>query len=649
MSLQLHIARARIRYAASLLVLCFMLATHMGWAQCANNNAVIAGGAITIPCPGSTAIPCIQAGQYALINVTAGNLYNFSLCTGTNFDSQITIFNNSGGGNLGSDDDGCGTFASDLSWVATFTGQLRVLVDEYVSIFNTCASNALCAEMTVTCTLPPPALTNDNPCGAIDLFVIENCFMQSFTNTGATTTAGIPAPGCGNLTGSSRDVWFRFLVPGSGIVYIDTYAGTLTDGSMAIYSAASCSGPFTLVECDANDGPGNMPYISRRCALLTPNTYYYLRFWGSGNQQGSFAICVYGPQTYSLPPEDCSGAATICGSQSFNNNTTTTGCTTDLGLANRGCLQGNERQGTWYYFSPSASGTIAFTIDPVANVDYDFAIWGPMSSITCPPVGNPIRCSWAYPPNVPGYPGAGAFLTGLGNGAADNSENQNGNGYVAPMNVIAGQIYILYIDNFDVTGQSFSLTWSLTNGASLDCTVLPVELVDLIAVPVEDAIEVRWRTVSELNSDRFEIERSFDGENFIWIGSQTAAGNSMEERLYLHHDATARQGMNYYRLRQVDLDGSFTYSAIVSAYLKPAGGMSSLVPNPGGEEVQISFAGDAHVRLLLYDATGRIVVERSLDGEHHVIDMGHLPRGAYSYRIDDAHGLSMGRGVWLKH
>ncbi|HRF82781.1 MAG TPA: CUB domain-containing protein, partial [Flavobacteriales bacterium] len=88
---------------------------------------------------------------------------------------------------------------------------------------------------------------NDNPCtptGATLITPSPICNLQSYTNAGTTNTPGVPAPGCGNYAGG--DVWFRFVAPPSGRVYIDTRAGTLTDAAMALYSAASCSGPFTL-------------------------------------------------------------------------------------------------------------------------------------------------------------------------------------------------------------------------------------------------------------------------------------------------------------------------------------------------------------------------------------------------------------------
>src|SRR5690606_29047829 len=173
--------------------------------------------------------------------------------------------------------------------------------------------------------------------------------------------------------------------------------------------------------------------------------------------------------------QDCAGGITLCSSQAINNNSLHTGIVADLNASNRGCLLSNEQQGTWYYFSPNSSGTLGLTITPTASIDYDFALWGPIGSVDCPPTSAPLRCSYASQNST--FSQTGGYSTGLGNGATDNSENQYGNGWVAPIPVIAGQVYILYVDNWSSTGQSFELTWQLSGGTSLDCAVLPVELI----------------------------------------------------------------------------------------------------------------------------------------------------------------------------
>lgn len=92
-----------VRFSACI---CFLVSGAAAIAQCTNNN-VLTGAAVTPTCPGTTNVPCVQGGQYALINVVNGNTYTFSTCAAS-FDTQINLFNNAGGGSLGYNDDACG-------------------------------------------------------------------------------------------------------------------------------------------------------------------------------------------------------------------------------------------------------------------------------------------------------------------------------------------------------------------------------------------------------------------------------------------------------------------------------------------------------------------------------------------------------------
>ncbi|MCX7606818.1 MAG: hypothetical protein N2170_06105, partial [Bacteroidia bacterium] len=150
---------------------------------------------------------------------------------------------------------------------------------------------------------------NDNPCGATLLTPSAGCTYVSSNLNGATATSGPPAPGCASYAGG--DVWFVFPVPLGGRVVVQVNSSF--DLGMAIYSATSCAGPFTLIECDDDDGPGLNPAICRTggsssgctgvdpgttCtynASLTPGTNIYVRVWryGSGTPGNTpFQICV---------------------------------------------------------------------------------------------------------------------------------------------------------------------------------------------------------------------------------------------------------------------------------------------------------------------------------------------------------------------
>ncbi|HRG89630.1 MAG TPA: hypothetical protein PLW44_11465, partial [Chitinophagales bacterium] len=99
-------------------------------AQCTNNNTFLLSYSPLCNNTSENITNCITGGQYVAVDVVAGNVYTFSTCGNTAFDSQITLYNSGGGGALGYNDDGCGT-QSTVTWTSSFTGVLWVLVDQY--------------------------------------------------------------------------------------------------------------------------------------------------------------------------------------------------------------------------------------------------------------------------------------------------------------------------------------------------------------------------------------------------------------------------------------------------------------------------------------------------------------------------------------
>ncbi|MCB0790638.1 MAG: hypothetical protein H6595_01810 [Flavobacteriales bacterium] len=337
-----------------------------------------------------------------------------------------------------------------------------------------------------------------------------------------------------------------------------------------------------------------------------------------------------------IPPsavdEDCIGGITVCGSQSFSNNAQGVGFEKDLNANTFGCLAAGERQGTWYHIRASHGGTIGFTIAPAnSGDDYDFALWGPMSSLSCPVDGAPARCSFSQ------YSGD----TGLGNGASDTSEGQYGDKWVSTINVATNDVLILYISNFSQSGLQFDLNWTLTNGASLDCTVLPVELIGLEASAKTDHVRIDWRTATEHDLSHFQVERSADAEHFASIGQVTAMGNSLTEQNYALIDPEPLPGVNYYRLVPVDDDGTPNEGHIVSAYFARNDEDLHIYPQPVTDRLHVAFQLPQDGALLwrVTDPAGRTVDTGVMAGEHgrmeRDIPLRPLDPGAYVLDILD--------------
>lgn len=132
----------------------------------------------------------------------------------------------------------------------------------------------------------PPS--NDSPCSASVLNVNSYCDFTGGSNLNALTSTSVLNPGCGIYYGL-YDTWYKFTVPASGKVEIKTYAGSLSDAAMAIYSG-SCSS-LTLLACNDDYSIDDyMPYIYK--TGLTPGATIWVRVWGYGGVQGTFEICV---------------------------------------------------------------------------------------------------------------------------------------------------------------------------------------------------------------------------------------------------------------------------------------------------------------------------------------------------------------------
>lgn len=165
---------------------------------------------------------------------------------------------------------------------------------------------------------------------------------------------------------------------------------------------------------------------------------------------------------------------------------------------------------------------------------------------------------------------------------------------------------------------------------------LPVELEYFKAHPMASGILLEWKTITELNNTGFELQRSRDGRQWVDLAFIRGEGTSQEEQYYSYVDEQPSPGTNYYRLKQLDYDGQFEFSDIISAaHQESSGDGLRLFPNPAAGRIAIRLGTDyiGRVELGLYDFSGRQVkMERyDLDGKALAtdIDLKDLPSGVY--------------------
>ena len=182
------------------------------------------------------------------------------------------------------------------------------------------------------------------------------------------------------------------------------------------------------------------------------------------------------------------------------------------------------------------------------------------------------------------------------------------------------------------TGGIFGST-TATSSSDLDGAALPIELLLFHLEYHPEGVRIEWATATETNNDFFSIERSQDGNEWGVIHSLEGAGDSDSILSYYFMDVNPITGIAYYRLKQTDFDGQFSYSQIASIdyYAKQSFSRVELYPNPGTNILRIlanpSILGSVAVR----DMTGRQVsVEvKERSGTHLVLDISKLPKGVF--------------------
>jgi hypothetical protein len=177
----------------------------------------------------------------------------------------------------------------------------------------------------------------------------------------------------------------------------------------------------------------------------------------------------------------------------------------------------------------------------------------------------------------------------------------------------------------------FSEFTGLGNGSPL-----PVELLEFTALPENENVLLHWTTASEINNAWFEVERSKDAVNFETVLKQSGAGNSSLIRNYQDIDKSPFTGISYYRLKQVDFNGDFSYSEIVPVNfdLNKLAVTSAFSGQENNLIVMFNRAVD-EPQFNLFDLSGKLVATHSdaSNGTQFTIPTEVLQKGIYLLEI----------------
>lgn len=192
--------------------------------------------------------------------------------------------------------------------------------------------------------------------------------------------------------------------------------------------------------------------------------------------------------------------------------------------------------------------------------------------------------------------------------------------------------------NGTITSNTVTSFSPFTLGSSSSLNPLPISLLSFNAIPVNTNVLVKWSTSNETNNNFFTVERSLDGRTWSNIGIVKAAGNSFTTIEYQLVDRAPVEGLQFYRLKQTDLNGEFTYSNIVPVKFNAENNTNVvLFPQPAGDILNVSVQNteNLNINIKILNAMGQQVLElNNLNGSVIQIDLSTLTSGVYYMELN---------------
>ncbi len=201
----------------------------------------------------------------------------------------------------------------------------------------------------------------------------------------------------------------------------------------------------------------------------------------------------------------------------------------------------------------------------------------------------------------------------------------------------ASGLYTLTITNPD--GQFVTSSFNLVASC-----ILPISLLNFNAAYLNKEVALNWKTATEYNFNGFEIEKSFDGASFNYLTKIAAKGSNIENN-YAAVDAKPYPNFTYYRLKMIDRDGSFNYSAIVKVktFTKSIA-VTKIFPNPTQDNLNLELLAETkqQIRLEAFDIAGKKVANFELSIEKGLnkkqVSLSKLANGTYFIQAKDEAG-----------
>ena len=650
--------------SALLLLTCFFVDLK---AQC--TGGVSAG---TIIPTAAFQTSCFQGGQYLSFNATVGTTYLFSFCQGggsASWDTELTILDNTGAIVPGAyNDDYCGMF-SQLTFIAPATATYRVYLTQY-----TCLTNTTCQTLAYQFQVPP----NDNICSATYIYSNACALNYKTYTTGLATSSPQANPGCASYNG--RDVWFSSKVPSSGKLLVTTNAGSIADGAMAVYKGTSCSGALTLIGCDDDSGPGQMPELN--LTGLTPGDSLFIRIWSYNNTEvGTFSIALRDPTPYycmSGQASEINGASNCI--QMTPNKQAQIGCmwnTTQINMSssfdytysvNMGSNDGSGADGMTFVLQNNPAGLSA-----CGSSGYQLAA-GPLNNTFIIEFDTFNNNNGTYTSDIPedhiaidingnmNAPVAGPIQASSTNVNIEDGANHTVRITWNPGTTLFsiyfdGVFRLSYTNNIiaNVFGGNPNVYWGFTSSTGLYTNTqslcpgtlpgapAPVTWGKFDVYMINKKVNLFWQTHTEDNTASFIVERSEDGRNYTALGSVNAKGNSKTSSNYEFIDESPLSKTSYYRLKQLDINGDFAYSVarVVNNSVNLSDPIYLLYPNPASTASDVNIELFEKATVQVYDHANVLIHQQSFQEGKGTLNLSdkHITPGMYYVMIQSDSGV----------
>lgn len=582
-------------------ILTLLLCGEIAYAQAPVNDAICSATALTVGlgCTMGTNVSATSAGTpatpscwgsvsndvwFSFVATTASMSVSTDASGSSLSDTQVAVYSSSDNtctgtlAQVGCDDDGGvnGALLSVANMTTLVPGNTYFI---RVDGFST-ATGTFCISAADTYTPGSTPCEAQNVTPSSSACDIANGNIAYNATTQWSNTVGADYCGCDNET-SQQGTWTSFTAnAASTTVSNETAGANAVPLDITVFSGGCTT--LSCISCTSIAKGGSTTF-----ATTVGTTYYVLTTLQSGStSEFRSDICIQGvgaPACTAPANDNCASATPIT---EYTTYTTSTYCATPDDALCAGSTENN----IWY-------------------------------SWTCPAGWTGNAYFQLYNQNCNGGDLSGGSQVSIYNAGQTCATTStcaatSSTGTDANVNIMwtptAGSTYLINFDGFG--GEICTMSFQINNAPTL--VPLPIELIKFEAYKEKEIVKLKWVTASEKNNDFFTVERTIDGINFEIIAIVRGAGNSSSSLNYSDIDPNPYKGLAYYRLKQTDYDGKFSYSNLRGVdFISDSPLSFEVIPNPAGQEdVFLNFSGaaDSEIFVDVYDITGKKMFSKEI-------------------------------------